>query len=100
MNQMNDARLTTQQVMESYSRVFSTQDGKIVLADILSQLGYFSNQPEGIRPECLAVANTLLSRCGLLNSSGAGILMEGIAYSIDLALAMKARTEQEDNGDI
>ena len=89
--------LTTQQVMASYSRVFSTQDGIIILGDILSQLGYFSNQPSEIRPECIAVANTILSRCGLLNSSSAEIYIDGISHAINTAIAMKSRPVKEDD---
>ncbi len=94
-------KIDTQRVMSAYSRIFSTDEGKLVLADILSQLGYFSNMAEGIKPECIAVANTILSRCGLLNSAGAGIFMEGLSYSISLSIAMKAKpeTDEEDNND-
>lgn len=95
-----DGKITTAEVMEAYSRIFSTDDGKIVLADILARLGYFSNTPESIKPECLAVANTILSRLGLLNSSGVGIYMEGISYSINMAIAMKSKpVNEEDNDD-
>lgn len=95
-----EGKISTAEVMESYSRIFSTDDGKVVLADILAQLGYFSNTPESIKPECLAVANTILSRLGLLNSRGVGVYMEGISYSINLAIAMKSKpVNEEDNDD-
>lgn len=92
-------KITTAEVMDAYSRIFSTDDGKIVLADILAQLEYFSNTPECIKPECLAVANTILSRLGLLNSMGIGVYMEGISYSINLAIAMRSKPANEEDND-
>ena len=94
-----DKGLTTKDVMRAYSNIFNTYDGQLVLADILSQLGYFSNQPESIKPECIAIANTILSRCGIMNSAGIGIYMEGLAYSIGIAAAGGAvkDTKEEDD---
>ena len=94
----SEGKISASEVLEAYGRIFSTDDGKLVLADILAQLGFFSNTPESIKPECFAVANTILSRLGLLNSGGVGIYMEGISYSINLAMAMKSKqADEEDN---
>lgn len=94
------AGLTERQVKDAYSRVFSTADGMIVLSDILSELRYFSNQPGMIKPECIAVANTILSRCGVFSASGNGVFMEGLGYSINLAQAVRkdmSINEEEDD---
>ena len=88
--------LNTQDVMDAYSRVFSTGDGQIILADILCLLGYFSNVPESIDPRCIAIANTILSRCGVLDSRGTGIYMEGLSYSIGLAMAAGRQRAADD----
>ncbi len=89
--------LSYEQVIEAYQSVFSATDGQIVLSDILSQLGFFSNIPERIKPECIAVANTILSRCGIMNSASNGIYMEGLAYAINTAIAMNAGRREEDD---
>ena len=47
-----------------------TKEGEIVLADILSMLGFFSNQVERIDPHGVAVGNTILSRIGVFGSDG------------------------------
>ena len=97
---MEGRGLTTKQVMESYSRVFCTDDGMIVLSDILSQLRYFANQPSEIHPECIAVANTILSRCGLVSSGGNGVFMEGMSYAINLAKGKEGIDHEEEDDDV
>lgn len=88
--------LNTNDVKAAYSRVFSTRDGQIILADILCQLGYFSNVPESIEPKCIAIANTILSRCDVLDSRGTGIYMEGLSYSIGLAMTAGMKKAADD----
>ena len=97
---MAEERLSTEQVMAAYSRIFSTQDGIIVLGDILSQLGFFANCPGQIKPECIAVANTILSRCGLLNSVSSEIYLSGISYAINLAIASERMPANEEENDV
>lgn len=53
-----------------YQRVFSGEAGVTVLSDILSMLGYFSNEPSHIIPEKIAVANTIISRMNVFSSAG------------------------------
>lgn len=88
--------LNTNDVKAAYSRVFSTGDGQIILADILCQLGYFNNVPESINPKCIAIANTILSRCGVLDSGGTGVYMEGLSYSIGLAMTAGMKKAADD----
>ena len=79
--------ITTEQVQGAYRRVFSTQDGLIILNDILGQLGLFNNVHDQIKPECISVANTILSRCGIITPESTGPYMAGIQYAIGLAIA-------------
>ena len=60
--------LTPRELSLKYQRVFSTEDGVTVLSDILSLLGYFSNQPQAMDPKLLAVANTILARANVYDS--------------------------------
>lgn len=55
----------------SYRDVFcGSESGVMVLGDILSMLGYFSNVPDKISPERMAIANTILSRLNVFGSNG------------------------------
>ena len=62
----------------SYQRVFQGEAGVIVLSDILSLLGYFSNVPSHIDPERIAIANTILSRLNVYSDSGVGDFVKAI----------------------
>lgn len=55
---------------KAYRIVFNSPEGELVLADILSMLGHFSNKPESMDPKCLAVSHTILSRLGAYSSEG------------------------------
>lgn len=48
-----------------FQRVFNTEDGRLVLANILNNLGYFETDPGNIRPEYIAFANRLLHDTGI-----------------------------------
>lgn len=61
--------LTPRELSIRYQMVFSGEDGITVLSDILSLLGYFSNQPQAMDPKLLAVANTILARANVYNSN-------------------------------
>jgi hypothetical protein len=53
-----------------YLSVFKdTPEGPVVLSDILNELGYFSQDPAIIKPECIAVANIILSKCGIFTAN-------------------------------
>ena len=55
---------------KAYRTVFSSPEGELVLADILSMLGHFSNKPESMDARCLAVSHTILSRLGAYSADG------------------------------
>ncbi len=65
MSERKKKVLTPREMSIKYQRVFSTEDGVTVLSDILSLLGYFSNQPQYMDPKLLAVANTILARANI-----------------------------------
>lgn len=68
-----------------YRHVFESDEGQMVLGDILSELGLFSNQPALIHPECIAVANTILGRLGLYNNDNVSVYMSGLHEAMHLA---------------
>lgn len=94
--------VTKERLFMAYKQVFGTEDGRIVLSDILSMLGYFANVPERINPQCIAAANTILSRCGIIDAGGNGVMMEGIGYAMNLVTitAEKAEMDKEDTDDL
>lgn len=69
----------------AYRHVFESEEGQMVLGDILSELGFFANQPAKIHPECIAVANTILGRLGLYNGDNVSIYMAGVHEAMHLA---------------
>ena len=75
-------------MQRAYRHVFESEEGQMVLGDILSELGLFANQPAKIHPECIAVANTILGRLGLYNGIGennVSIYMAGVHEAMHLA---------------
>ncbi len=77
MDEIERKNLTRLQV--AYQHVFSGDDGVMVLSDILSQLGYFSNMPERIDPQRIAIANTILSRMNVYDASSVYDYVRSIA---------------------
>lgn len=61
-------KLTPRELSIKYQTVFGSEDGITVLSDILSLLGYFSNQQQYMEPKLLAVANTILARANVYDS--------------------------------
>lgn len=59
-------------LQRQYRQVFQGEAGVMVLSDILSMLGYFSNVPSRIDPERIAIANTILSRLNVFGEAGVG----------------------------
>ena len=53
------------QARRLFQRVFNTEDGRLVLANILSNLGYFETDPTNINPDYIAFANRLLNQVGV-----------------------------------
>lgn len=85
----------TKALKESWRRVMQTQDGMTILADIFNLLGFFSNRPDHITPECIAVGNTILSRCGVLGSVTTAPYMEGLSYAITQAVTPDEDEEED-----
>ena len=53
------------QARRLFQRVFNTEDGRIVLTNILANLGYFDTDPTKINPDYIAFANRLLNQVGV-----------------------------------
>ena len=82
------------ELKKAYQQVASSQFGKLVFADILSLLGYFSNIPEKIKPENIAIANTILSRLNVFDASG---VINYVSSIIDNAKPVKINEEELDD---
>ena len=83
-----------EELKKAYQQVASSQFGKLVFADILSLLGYFSNIPEKIKPENIAIANTILSRLNVFDASG---VINYVSSIIDNAKPVKNNKEELDD---
>jgi hypothetical protein len=84
-------RITNAELTRAYQKVFNGEEGEIVLTDILNQLGYFGNIPQGMNPDLLAVANIILVRLNVFDSSN---VQRFVSAMIDSAVAPK---EEDDN---
>lgn len=91
---------TTRKVQDAYRRVFQTEDGKTILCDILNLLGFFNNVPERINPQCISVGNTILSRCGVIDSGRTGLYMDGLEYAIHMADAAMTYSKDDDEEEL
>lgn len=58
------------ELTKAYRATFEGPQGELVLCDILSLLGHFSNDPGRIDPACIAVSHTILSRIGAYSADG------------------------------
>lgn len=74
-----------------YSVFSSSEDGEVVLCDILSLLGFFSNTGKEREVDGLSVANTILSRLGLFSEEGA------LEYTKTILKGSKPYPEEDDN---
>lgn len=83
-------------IRDCYRIVIASPEGKAVIADILSNLGFFGNVPERMTPECMAVGNTILSRLGIISSDGVDRYMQGLEYASSLP-SETAGGDKEDN---
>ena len=72
------------ELQRRYIQVFQGEAGVMVLSDILSMLGYFSNVPERIDPERIAIANTILSRLNVYGSDGVNDFVRAILSQVKL----------------
>ena len=83
-----------EELKKAYQQVASSQFGKIVFADLLSLLGFFSNIPDKIKPENIAIANTILSRLNVFDASG---VINYVSSIIDNAKPVKINEEELDD---
>lgn len=72
------------ELQKRYIQVFQGDAGVTVLSDILSMLGYFSNMPERIDPERIAIANTILSRLNVFGSEGVNDFVRAILGQVKM----------------
>ena len=86
-----------EELKKAYQQIASSQFGKIVFADLLSLLGYFSNIPDKIKPENIAIANTILSRLNVFDKSG---VINYVSSIIDSAKPVQINNSKEDNDEI
>ena len=82
-------------ISDCYRLVISTPEGKAVIADILSNLGFFGNVPSSMSAECIAVGNTILSRLGVISSGSIDKYMQGLEYA---AFMPDAREDADEGG--
>lgn len=75
-------------LQRAYQTIFRTDEGELVLSDLLSMLGYFSNIPERIDPKSISIANTILSRLNVYGAGGVGSYVK--------AIVSQARVPEED----
>lgn len=83
-----------EELKKAYQQVASSQFGKLVFADLLSLLGFFSNIPDKIKPENIAIANTILSRLNVFDASG---VINYVSSIIDNAKPVKINEEELDD---
>ena len=57
------------ELKKNYRKVFSADGGDVVLADILNLCGYFSNMPDSMDVKLIALANTILTRLNIYDTT-------------------------------
>lgn len=83
-------------IRDCYRIVIASPEGKAVLADILSNLGFFGNVASSMTPECMAVGNTILSRLGVISSDGVDRYMQGLEYASSLPSETAGGDKEDD----
>ena len=71
------------QARKLFQRVFNTDDGKIVLTNILSNLGYFETDATKINPDYISFANRLLNQVGVNFRSNWGAVVNAMMLASD-----------------
>lgn len=84
------------ELQRKYIQVFQGDAGVTVLSDILSLLGYFSNMPDRIDPERIAIANTILSRLNVYGSEGVNDFVRAILSQVK---PPEEAVDEEENDD-
>jgi len=67
------------EIRKSFRRVFTTAEGKDVLALLLNELGYFAMNPEIIHPERIAMANWILGNIGVIHPTNLFLATDALA---------------------
>lgn len=88
------------ELKRAYQQVANSQYGRIVFADILSMLGYFSNMPDKIKPELIAIANTVLSRLNIFDSQGILGYVDSIIQNAKPVKDIANNNKEEDEDEI
>lgn len=79
-----------EELEKAYQNVFNGPYGELVLADILSLLGHFANDPSTIDPKCIAVSHTIISRLGAYSTDGVrGYVAKIIEAGVEQSLSRK-----------
>lgn len=64
------------QARRLFQRVLLSDEGRLVLANILTNLGYFETDPTRINPDYIAFANRLLNQVGINNMGNLANIMD------------------------
>ena len=73
---MSDERITIETV-NSYQSTFQTKQGRLVFADILSELGFFNGAIETEEDRIrLNAAHAFLAKCGIWHQANAAAIAE------------------------
>lgn len=75
--------MTADTIGAAMREVFSSPDGRSVLAWLLSRCGMFETHPDRIRPDLIALGNSLLSEMEVAENGNMGIYMKGLLDSYD-----------------
>ena len=67
------------QARRLFQRVLLSDEGRLVLANILVNLGYFETDPKQINPDYIAFANRLLNQVGINNLDNLSNIMDRLA---------------------
>lgn len=69
---------------QAWISTFSGDDGRAVLAAILNELGYFSDDPSLIHPAKIATANWILRQMGILTLDNIGPYTDALVSSASI----------------
>ena len=86
-------------IRELYRKVFGNPDGAAVLASIFDQSGYYSQNPETVNKDLVALCNWILAQMGSihhLNAFAFADALINISNDDDLVNATDAITVQEE----
>lgn len=88
------------QMRDMFRKVFSNPGGIAVLASIFDQAGYFSQNPETLNKDLVALCNWILARIGSIHPLNAFAFAEAlikISNDDDLVNATAVLTSQQED---